>query len=173
MAKTKNVTINEKDFNVGEVINMGASAPVISQIVAETLIKDQIAQLKAVQEVLETRIKGTPYSETVKKLIAEGHIDSEDEKLSIEVLTVYGDTVKISISGGEDDGFEVSKDLADKELMETVVPDKYKKVNITLDKKAMAADYDDGTLPTALKGYCSKCPVEITKIRRSVAKKTK
>ena len=173
MAKkvTKTITVNETDINVGEIIKQGADAPLAAQIAVKTLLEDQIAQLKAVVEVMDSKIKGNPYEATVKKLIADGVLDSESETPVIEVHTKYGDKVRVTLSAGTDSGFEVLKELSDKaKLDDDIIPDKYKKRNVTLDKAALEADFTDGTLPIVLKGYCSVCPTEITKLRKTTVK---
>ena len=81
------------------------------------------------------------------------------------------DKVRVTLSAGTDSGFEVLKELSDKaKLDDDIIPDKYKKKNVTLDKAALEADFTDGTLPTVLKGYCSVCPTEITKLRKTTVK---
>ncbi len=164
------VSVKETDLNVGEVIKKGAEAPIEQQVAVLAIIEDQIAQLKPVIEKLKEDIRSTKYDDLVEKLVDEGKLSSKDSKPVVEITTKLGDVIKVTISSDVDNGFSVSKELSEKEILESLVPDKYKKTTVSLDKKAVEADFDAGTLPDILKGYVSKTPVEITKLKKSISK---
>lgn len=164
------IAVSEADIRLGEIIRMGTEAPVELRIAAQVLLEDQIAQLKSVNDVLKEQIRSTKYDDVVSKLISEGKLPSDSYKPAIEITTKLGDVIKVSLTGDIDAGFEISKEMSDKDILDSVVPDKYKKISTTLDKKAIEADFDAGTLPDVLKSYCSKTPVEITKLRKSISK---
>lgn len=164
------VSVKETDLKVGEVVKKGAEAPIEQQVAVLVVIEDQIAQLKAVSEKLKEGIRSTKYDDLVEKLVDEGKLSSKDSKPVVEITTKLGDVIKVTISSDVDNGFSVSKEMSEKEILESLVPDKYKKTTVSLDKKAIEADFDAGTLPDILKGYVSKTPVEITKLKKSISK---
>ncbi len=172
MAKTKKeiIKINEKDLSLKEILKQGADAPIEAKITASVILDDQIARLKAVADRLKEEVKSSKYDEVVKKLTAEGKISSIEAAPVVEISTITGDIISVSMSGGVDSNFDC-KELSEKAVMDSLVPDKYKKITTTLDKKAIEADFDDGTLPDILKGYCSKAPTEILKLRKSIKSK--
>ena len=170
MALTAFIPVNEKDIKMSELLKMGASAPICEVLATRAILEDQIANMKAIVDQLNDSIKTSTYSERIKEMVDAKIIPSEDSKPMIEVTTRYGDKITLAMSKGMDSGFVVSDAIKDKAILDSVVPDKYKKVSVTIDKKAMEVDFDEGKLPEILKGYCSKNPTEVLKVRKSVKK---
>lgn len=164
------VQVNEKDISLAKII--AAESVVPEEMIAATVIlEDQIAALKNLNDHVKQMLRATRYEDIVDNLSARSLIDDKEGKIAVEITTKLGDVVTATVYKDIDTCFEVSKDMSDKDVLSTVVPDKYKKVSVLLDKKRLEEDFDAGTLPDTLKGYCSKSPVEITKIRKTTPKK--
>ncbi len=163
-----NIAINESDLKVSDVLKMGASAPITQIAAAKAIVDDRIGTLKALSESCDKLLKGKTYSEAIDDLVDKKILPDADYRPIITVKTNYGNTITLAVTQRNESGFEISDDIKDKSVMDSIVPDKYKKVQVVLDKKAIENDFDNGTLPALLKGYCSKAPREAVMIRKSV-----
>lgn len=164
------ISVKETEVNLGNIVSAGAKAPVETRVAAQVLIEDRIERLKILNEALKLSIKNSRYEDLVKQLAEEGKISSSEIKPVVEISTVMGDTIKVNISKGINDGFSISDKISEKEIFDSLVPDKYKKVQVSLDKKAIEKDFEDGVLPDILKGYVTKTPMEIVKLRKTIMK---
>lgn len=167
---TWDINVNETELKISEIIkNKGEGNPQ-DVIAAIALISEQIARLKSVNDMLTEHIREKDYDAIVDSLTDEGYLPSRDYAPVIKVKSKYGTEVKITLSSDVENNFEVSKDLSDKALMDTVVPDKYKKYSVTLDKKVMESDYLSGAMPEILKRYCKTSPETVTKMKKTAIK---
>lgn len=173
----KEIIVQEKDINVSDIVKMGDGAPVELQVAAWCILKDTIEKLKdnvsqltTVCGAVEGRVTSKKYEDVMKRLVDEGKIWSVDDKAVFKVTTKDGGVINVSMSAGVDKRFEIDPALSAKSTMD-IIPEKYKKVSVTLDKAAIEGDYDEGLLPDLLKSYCNKAPVDIIKLRRTKEKK--
>ena len=133
-----------------------------------TNVKD-LGDLKETNKMIAQTIESTEYDSIIKNLVDTGLLSSESESPEFVIKAKDGTKIAVTMSGAHDDQFEVDTSLAAKSTLD-MVPDQYKKVSITLDKKAMEADFNAGVLPSALKRFCSKNPVDITKLKVAFVK---
>lgn len=162
------ISVKEAEINLGNIISEGVKAPAEMMIAAQALIEDRIARLKIINEALKLSIKNSRYENLVEQLAKEGKISSKEIKPIVEISTAMGDTIKVNISKGVDAGFAISDKMTEGEIFETLVPNRYKKTQVSLDKKAVEKAFEDGSLPEILKGYVTKTPVEIVKLRKTI-----
>lgn len=165
-----NIPVEEAGLRLGEIITEGTKAPIEKLIAAKVILEDQAAQCKAAAEALDRSIHGLSFDDIRSTLVDRGIMFDAAATPVVEVSTKLGDLIKVTISETEESGFDISG-MKDKSVIETLVPEKYKKVSVSLDAKAIEADYDAGTLPDALKSYCSKAPARVIKLRKSISKK--
>lgn len=166
------ITMKEEDMNVKDILRNENSSPE-ELIAAQVILEDQIESLKAAATIVEDKIKGKRFDDVVKDMESRGVIYThswQETSPIVEITTKYGDVITVTISKGEDTGFAIDKKLSDKSTIDSIVPDRYKKVSTLLDKKMIEADFEAGTLPAVLKAYCSKNPTEFLKTRKSVKK---
>lgn len=164
------IDINEKDVNLKDTIKGVASAPFSDLVVTSIVLDDQIEKLKTANEKIKDVINKSKYDDVIDKMVKEGVLDSHQERPLIAIETMFGTKISVTLLKGIDDGFEIDKAVSEKSIFDTVVPDKYKKVIQSLDKKQIEEDFDNNTLPSVLKGYCSKNPTEILKIYKKTEK---
>ena len=170
MTAIQKIPINENDIDIARIIANDVKKP--EEMIAATIVlEDQIAALKNLNDNIKEKLRTSKYDEILESLESRALIGDKEGKVAVEVTTKLGEVVTATIYKDTDSCFEVSKCMSDKAILDTVVPDKYKKVSVLLDKKRLEEDFEAGTLPDTLKIYCSKSPVEITKIRKTVAKK--
>jgi hypothetical protein len=170
-------TISVKD--IADKVKAGAEVPVELRVAAIALIRKTVAEVEAdlrkleqTDEAISRGIKGATYDSIIDGLIRDGRLESVDEKPEFIIIAKDKTKVKVGLSSRHDDQFEVDPSLAAKSTLD-LVPDQYKKVNITLNKAAIEADFNSGSLPVTLKRFCSKNPVDITKISVTIVKDTK
>lgn len=164
------IAVKETDINIGKIIKEDIRNP--EELVAAILvIEDQIGALKHYDEHLKEVLRTTKYEDILDSLASRALIGDKEEKVVIDVTTKLGEKIGATLYEDVDSCFVVAKDLSDKAVLDTVVPDKYKKISVLLDKKKIEEDFEKGTLPDTLKIYCSKSPMKITKIRKTIAKK--
>lgn len=159
--------IEEKDINVGKILRAGVTnATPIEQIIAiKVLLDDEVTRYKGYIDFLEEKIKNSDYEANLK---SRGLIEDGD-KVEVAVKTRYGDDITVTVSKGTDSGFNIDA-LKEKSVMDSVVPDAYKKISVTLDKKKLESDYDAGLLSEDIKRFIKKDPKIITKLRKSIKK---
>lgn len=160
-------SINEQDINVGKILRAGVTnATPIEQIIAiKVLLDDEVTRYKGYIDFLEEKIKNSDYEANLK---SRGLIEDGD-KVEVAVKTRYGDDITVAVSKGTDSGFNIDA-LKEKSVMDGVVPDAYKKISVTLDKKKLESDYDAGLLSEDIKRFIKKDPKIITKLRKSIKK---
>ena len=178
----KEIVLEASSISVGEITNKlkeGAEVPVELRVAAVALLRKTEAEVKAdlrrlekTDDVISRGIEGTTYDSIIDSLIRDGRLESVDEKPEFIVIARDKTKIKVTLSNRHDDQFEVDPSLAAKATLD-LVPDQYKKVNITLNKAAIEADFNSGTLPATLKRFCSKNPVDITKMSVTIPKDTK
>ena len=175
MAARKNkqiIKLNEEDLNVKDILK-NENSPTEQLIAAQIILEDQIESLKAAASIVEGKIKGKKFKDVVTDMSTRGVITTyawQETSPIVEITTKYGDTITVTLAKGEDAGFTVDKKLSDKATLDSIVPDRYKKVSTLLDKKMIEADFEAGTLPAVLKAYCSKNPTEFLKMKKSAKK---
>lgn len=173
MKKTnKIIKINTDSINVKEIIEKGDKATLEERVGAAVVVKytlDQIAaeksQAEAIYNLLASSITSVPFGDNLDKLLSSGAISyPASEKPVFEVSDSKGVLATAYINEGNDDQFKIDPALSVKATLDKIVPEQYKKVNITLNKSAVEKDYNAGTLPKPLAVFCSKDPIEITKL---------
>jgi len=176
MAKTRKTTIsiNENDFSVKDVILKGADAPLEHRICSMIKLKsvmdkisNELAQLKVVYEEISNSVTTVSYEENIKSLVKRGVIWNSDYKPVFEFSTNDGGVYSVNISQGIDECFAIDPHLSQKAVIDSL-DERYKKVSISLDKAVIKSEFESGALPASLSMFCSKNPVEITKLRTSV-----
>ena len=170
MTAIQRVPIKENDLDIAKLVANGTKKPE-EMIAAIVVLEDQIAALKHLDDHIREMIRTTKYEDILESLESRALIGDKESKVAIEVTTKLGEVVTATIYKDIDSCFQVAKDMSDKTVLDTVVPEKYKKVSVLLDKKRLEEDFEAGTLPDTLKIYCSKSPVEVTKIRKTMARK--
>ena len=163
------ITIKEEDINIKDILKDEEAAPEML-IAASIILDDQIESLKACSTVLDEKIKNQKYDDIVKRAKDEGKLQNWKDEPEYVIETRYGGKIRVRIAKGEDDGFQIDKKLSEKSTLDSVVPDRYKKVSVLLDKKEVEKDFNAGTLPPLMKSYCSKSPFEFLKVRKTVEK---
>ena len=164
----RTIEINEEDISVKDILK-DENATVEQMIAAQVILEDQIEMLKACTNITTEKIKEKKYDDVVGDFETRGLMNSWESPV-IQINTKYGGIIEVSLSKGEESGFTIDKKLSDKTVLDSVVPQAYKKVSILLDKKKVEEDFEAGTLPPVLKTYCSKAPFEVLKMRKSVKK---
>ena len=163
----KVLVIKENELKVGKILKEGITnaTPVENLIAAKVLLDEEISKYKAYADLLDETIKNTDYEKNMK----DRGVINDGDKVEVAIETVYGDTISVSVSRGLDSGFDIDA-LKEKAIMDTLVPDAYKKINVTLDKKKIENDYELGLLSEDIKRFIKKNPRMITKLRRSIKK---
>ncbi len=176
MAKARKViiSVNENDFSVKDVILKGADAPLEHRIGAMIKLKNtidkingELAQLKVVYEEVSNSVTTTSYEDNVKSLVQRGLIWNTDYKPVFEFNTNDGGVYSVNIGQGIDECFSIDPHLSQKAVLDSL-DERYKKVSTTLDKAVVKSEFESGALPASISMFCSKNPVEITKLRTSV-----
>ncbi len=162
------IRIKEDEFNLGKVLKQGSSASIDQKIGALTLIENQIARLKVCQDSLKAEISSSTYEGAVAELTAAGKVSAESAQPVVEIIRKSGEVISVLLMDGSDNGFEISKEIKEKAVLDGLVPDKYKKVSITLDSKAIENDFESGALPDILKPYVSQHPKKVLKLRKTM-----
>jgi hypothetical protein len=160
-------TINEKELNVSKILGAGVTntTPIEQLIAIKVLLDDEVIRYKRYIDFLEEQIKNSDYEENLK---SRGLID-EGDKVEVDVKNRYGDNITVYVSKGTDSGFNIDA-LKEKSVMDSIVPNAYKKISVTLDKKKLESDYDAGILNEEIKRFIKKNPKIITKLRKSIKK---
>lgn len=176
---TKEIMVDASTIVVKDIIAQGKNAPIELRVAAVAILKNTIgevqgdlSQLKRIEEEVSHGIETTEYDSLIKKMISDGILSSDDEKPVFVIKGKDGSKMTVTMSAGHDDQFEVDPSISAKSTLD-IIPDQYKKVNITLDKKAIEADFNAGVLPTSIARFCSKNPIDITKLKVAVQPKEK
>lgn len=168
------MTIDSREISVKKILKQGKGAPYEHRIAAIAILKNTInkltgdlAQLKGLYENVYDDITTTDY-ETIAadlrgKIASTGSYVPSDATPVLKIIEKDGTILTASLKSGKDDRFEVDGSLGAKATLD-MIPDKYKKVNITLDKKVIETDFNSGDLPEMLKRFCSKDSIPTTKI---------
>lgn len=159
----KNINIHEKDLNIKKILEEGSNSPIEELIALKVLLDDEIARCECHAKFLDEAIKSLDYEEN---MLSRGLIEKGD-KVEIDVATKYGDTIAVSVSKGVEKNFNIDA-LKEKKTMDSIVPDKYKKTSILLDKKKIETDYEAGTLSEEMRSLIKNAPRLITKIRKTL-----
>ena len=173
MAKRKltwDIEVNEKEVSIGNIVKNKGKGKTQDVIAAIVLIDEQIAQLKSVNDMLKEKLKNEDFDTIMDEFVMDDDLPCKDYTPVIKVKSKYGTEIKVVLSADTENNFEVSKDLSDKSLLDSIVPDKYKKYSVTLDKKVMESDYLSGDMPEILKRYCKTSPETVTKMKKTSTK---
>ena len=171
MAKRKVVfEVSEKELDIADIYAKGASAPIADLVAAKVILEDQIARCKAAADSLDGVIKGKKYEDVAREFIGTSSDSPDDVSPMVVVHTIDDDTIKVTLFSKEDSGFDASG-LKEKSVLDSIVPEKYKKRTVTLDTRALEAAFTDGTLEDMLKSYCSVAPSTVTAMRKTVVVK--
>lgn len=168
------MTVDSREISVKEILKQGKGAPYEHRIAAIAILKNTInkltgdlSQLKGLYENMYDDITTTDYDiiaeDLRKKIASTGSYVPSDATPVLKIIEKDGTILTASLKSGKDDRFEIDGALGAKATLD-MIPDKYKKVNITLDKKVIETDFNTGTLPDMLKRFCSKDPISTTKI---------
>lgn len=180
--KTYELEINTKEFKVSDILNKGSEAPLELRIASLAILKSSIAEMsgelakwKGVYETLCNEITTSSFEKTNEKLreayeARTGLWVSEDCSPKILIKTKDGSTMKVTVKAGVDKRFEINSALKGKAVLD-LIPNEYKTVSVALNKKAIEADFDKGSLPELLRRYCSSAPIDITKLSISLGNK--
>lgn len=172
------MTVDSREISVKEILKQGKGAPYEHRIAAIAILKNTInkltgdlSQLKGLYENVYDDITTTDYDiiaeDLRKKIASTGSYVPSDATPVLKIIEKDGTILTASLKSGKDDRFEIDGALGAKATLD-MIPDKYKKVNITLDKKVIETDFNTGTLPEMLKRFCSKDPISTTKITVTV-----
>lgn len=164
---TQKIALREQDLKLSKILTKPSEAPIEEIIATSAILEEQMAQLKAANEQLKQLIITTKYDLAVADLAKRGKMIGGCGKPVIEVETKLGTTISVSMYSAVDPCFSIDKELSDKEILDSVIPEKYKKISIALDKKQIETDYRAGTLPDFIRDRCKESPVEILKTRKS------
>lgn len=167
--KKEIIIVNEDDLDISTIRKQGDEASIEDVVGAIAILDDQIATCKAVKENLEQIVNGRSLDTICAEIATTRGLYSTDFVPVIEVHMATGETVAVTLSTKTSSGFDASG-LKDKAVLDTVVPDKYKKYSVTLDTKALEEAFNNGTLEDLLKSYCSVSPTTITAMRRTKVK---
>jgi len=168
------MTIDSREISVKEILKQGKGAPYEHRIAAIAILKNTInkltgdlSQLKGLYENVYDDITTTDYDTIAAdlrgKIASTGTYVPSDATPVLKIIEKDGTVLTASLKSGKDDRFEIDGSLGAKATLD-MIPDKYKKVNITLDKKVIETDFNKGDLPEMLKRFCSKDPISTTKI---------
>ena len=164
---SQKIILREKEMNLSKILTKASESPIEEVIAASAILEEQMAQLKAANEHLKELIVTSKYDLAVSDMVARGKMIAGLGKPEIEIETKLGTKISISLYSAVDPCFSISKELSDKEIIDAVIPAKYKKITTSLDKKQIEADYRAGTLPDFIREKCKESPVEILKTRKS------
>lgn len=155
--KTNEITLKE----IKEIIKQGESAPFEQKVTAAVLLDGIVGSLKSLKDSLVDQIEETGFENIKKDFEDRGLVPYwyDKDKLAIQI----GDKFEVTISSGIKTEFSVDSKLKE---VDSLVPDKYKKVVTSYDKKVLEEAYDDGTLEPLLKPYINKSSKEITKLTK-------
>ena len=178
MAKNKKeIRIDGSTLSVKEIVEKGENAPLTSKIAAMAILKEKIeqvqgdlSQLKKIEEMVSADIETTGYNVHIDELVKDGELTSKEQKPIFFIKTKPGAEIKVTMCEGKDERFKIDSSLSAKATLD-IIPDRYKNVSVTLNKKAIEGDYNAGILPETFKSYCSKSPIDITKIKVTIDKK--
>lgn len=169
------ITIKENDYTVSSVLDNIDEAPLELQIAAyykitETAAKvaADLTELKKVAEIIGNKITTESYDNHITALMNRGLIRYGETPV-FRLENNDGSIYNISISGGVDECFEIDSKLSDKTVLGSL-DEKYKKLTISLDKKVIKEEFEQGVLPPSISLFCSKNPTDITKLRKTVEK---
>jgi hypothetical protein len=98
-------------------------------------------------------IVNTSYEDIKAGLIAEGKLCAGEEP-----VIKIGDDIAVSLGTHTGSIFEIDSDIKD------ILPDRYKKQIIVINKEQIKEDYEKDLLPTAMRSYCSSHKVTVTKM---------
>ena len=177
--KKEIIKIDESTFPLSSILAKPEAAKA-EELVAAMLFGEQLlTEIKAKVDNVKKVVSGLKFSSVKEDLVSRGLLTEEDATPVVEVTfkprrdkKESPAPIAVSLETGIDSGFTVDKELTSKAIFDTIVPDRYKKTVVGLDKKALEEDYDNDTLPEALRGYCSKAPVEVFKTKK-IARRTK
>lgn len=175
MMKKCIVDVKETEISVKEVIKIGEEAPIDQRIGAWVILKDtyeklteDASQIKVLLSALESGITDKPFDVMIERLKKDGKI-GEGEKPVFRVETKSGEAVEVHVNASVDKRFEIDPSLSTKAAL-GLVPDEYKKVSVTLDKKVIQNSFEDGTLPEFMRKLCSSAPIDTVKLLRKKVK---
>lgn len=158
--KTKDLSVEE----IRSVLRMGAEAPIESKLAAYVAMDNIISSFKALSANLKEDIEHSKYEDIVNDLIKRGVLEGDWQTPVFNI----GDKYSVKISEVDKSVFTIdTKKLDD---VAKIVPDKYKKIVTSFDKKAIEDAYDAGTLEPVLKPLVNKTIETVNKITKSSIK---
>lgn len=164
------ILVKETELAINKILQEGDGARFQDLVAAKVLLEDQISMCKALAETVESTIERKEYASVVKEMQDAGVLSEAEEQIPpIEIQTKFGNTIRVCTSSGTETKFDLSA-LKEKPVLDGL-PDKYKKLTVSLDSKAIAAAYDAGTLEDVFRGCVSKTTRPILKLRKTIKKK--
>ena len=166
----KVIAIDATGLRCDEILKKGDLATIYEKVAAAAMLDAAVDQIEADMKILKAHqqqelgyLKSQKYEDHHKTLEADGHV-YEDEVPVFEVKMRGGRKATVTMKADTEAKFEIDKALSAKATMD-VIPELYKKVNITLNKDMIEKAYKDKTLPELMSRLCSLEEVETTKIR--------
>lgn len=161
MKKSKAI-IKVKEFNlteIKEILKKGNTATFEEKVGVAIVLESLISSMKGIQAQVKDQLEHTPYEKIVEDFESRGLMSSEDSPV-IEI----GDSTSVTISEATKTIFTVESSKLSE--IDPIIPDKYKKIVTSYDKKALEEAYDDDTLETVLKPYVNKEVETVTKFTK-------
>jgi hypothetical protein len=174
--KTTEIKVDASALNVNEILERGDEAPISLRLAAVAILRwtiakitSELSNIKIAEELASRGIEQTKYKDVLHRLVMEGELASEEEKpvFNFSLGDKDDTTVVINMAGSVDEQFEVDPAIAAKSTLD-LIPDAYKKVSTTLNKKAIEADLKAGKLPPLIASFCSRNPIEVTNLKVSI-----
>lgn len=160
--KQPEVIIEVEDLTYAQakdVVMQGSSACIEHRIAAAQILSELGEGLTKLSEQLTKSVEETSLDDIQSDLVERGlcHVTGTDFTPVIKI----GDRVKIKLSSKDKKTFNVLKEIKD---VESLIPDKYLKKTVAIDKAAFEKAYEDGTLEDIFKSYVSSTTSVITKM---------
>ena len=122
MTAIQRVPIKESDLDIAKLVANDIKKPE-EMIAAIIVLEDQIAALKHLDDHIKEMIRTTKYEDILESLESRALIGDKESKVAIEVTTKLGEVVTATIYKDTDSCFQVAKDMSDKTVLDTVVPE--------------------------------------------------
>lgn len=154
--------IEVKEYNlqeIKEILKKGSAATFEEKVGAAVVLDSLIGSLKGVHTQLKEQIEKVPYDEITKDFVDRGKMESGESP----VIRV-GKSFDVSIGTTTKTTFTVEN--AKLSEIDSIIPDRYKKVVTSYDKKALEEAYDKGELETILKPYVNKDSETVVKFTK-------
>ncbi len=170
--KVEKVIVSTKDFSFGDIktsIDNGTGKEISPEKLIGALYtaQFQISRYKEMEAAIKKQIEIENFDEIVDALEKSGKISpgaTPEIELNIEGKTLMK-TINISVSKKETSDYDIADCIYDKEVFD-FLPDKYKIFeDPKLNKKALVADFKDGSIPDSIASYIKETKGEKVGLR--------